>query len=166
MTLQSGQNNADILLRQVGLAGLVADVFNQLVNGEGSGPNGTTSLFAQRFDSLADPLGQEFQPGAAQERDQRMPAAAVLGDNGFVVAWQEGNQSNGQTEIRAQAYDLFGAATGGEILVTAPDSGLRTNPSIAGMPDDAFVVTWQSFGQDASGWEVFVRHFGADGVAL
>jgi len=53
---------------------------------EGSGPNGTKSLFAQRFDSLADPFGVELLLGTAQERDQRTPAATVLGDAGFVVA--------------------------------------------------------------------------------
>ena len=155
--------SADLRVNSTSVGLQAAPTFVELLDGgliqvwEGSGPNGTTSLFAQRFDSLADPVGVELQLGTEKERDQRMPAAAVLGDTGFVVAWEDGNQSDGQTAIRVQAYDLSGAAIGGEILVTAQDSGLRTDPSIASMLDGGFVVTWQSFGQGGSGWGVFAR---------
>jgi len=50
--------------------------------------------------------------------------------------------------------------------VTAPDGGLRTDPSVAGLRNGGFVVTWQSFGQDGSGWGVFARQFDADSAAV
>jgi len=58
-------------------------------------------IFGQRFDSLGQPLGDEFQLNTFVESDQRYPAAAIREDGHFVAVWQ----SDGQDGSR---YGIFG----------------------------------------------------------
>jgi hypothetical protein len=58
-------------------------------------------IFGQRFDSLGQPVGDEFLINTYLEGDQRYPAVALSDNSVFVAVWQ----SNGQD---GSDWDIFG----------------------------------------------------------
>ena len=64
---------------------------------------------------------------------------AALAGGGFVVVWQD--DSGADAAIRAQRYDALGNRVGGEMTITA-GPGAETLPSVTGLADGGFYVTW------------------------
>jgi len=67
-------------------------------------------------------------------------AVAGLAGGGFVVVWQD--DSTADSAIRAQRYDAFGNPIGGEMAIAAGVGNDRILPSVTGLADGGFFVTW------------------------
>jgi Ca2+-binding RTX toxin-like protein len=101
--------------------------------------------------------GAEFDVNSTHPRSQTQSDAAQLADGNLVVVWLEADiGSTANQLLKAQIYDSDGSPIGGEITLV---SGAGVNPSVAGLADGGFVVTWQNF----SG--VRAQLFNADGTA-
>lgn len=79
-------------------------------------------IYAQYFDDLAKPAGQEFQVNSATQGHQHDPAIAGLTDGEFVIAWQSGyyEPDNQAGSIHAQLFEMKGDAV-------AQDNTLNSN---------------------------------------
>ena len=55
-------------------------------------------------------------------------------------------------------------AVGSEIQVNTETANSQSRPSVAGLNDGGFVVTWRAFGQDGSGYGVYGQRYDAFGV--
>jgi len=125
-----------------------------------------SSIKAQIFDSTGSKVGGEFLVNTQTASDQREPTITGLANGGFVVTWFNLGGSPGDesgTSITAQLFDASGAKLGSEFLVNSQTFNSQRDPTIAGLADGGFVVTWydddgQSLG-DPSGLSIKAQIF-------
>jgi Ca2+-binding RTX toxin-like protein len=99
----------------------------------------------------------EFDVNSTYSRSQTQSEAAQLANGNLVVVWLEADIGSTFNQLlKAQIYGPDGSPIGGEI--TLPSGG-GVNPSVAGLSDGGFVVTWQNF----SG--IRAQLFDANGIA-
>ncbi len=123
-----------------------------------------TGVFAQRFDSAGNAIGNEFQVNVTTVGSQGLPRVAVNAAGDFVVVWS-GNGIGDVDGIFARSYDASGAAISGEILVNATITGAQIRPDVEINDLGEFIVVWQGEGsQDVDG--IAARRFSADGIPL
>ena len=95
------------------------------------------------------------------------PSLTALSDGGFAVAWSPNNppQYDGSGKaIFVQAYDSAGQARGPALRVNGQAAGDQLDPSIAGLGDGRFVVTWTDLaGAGADDDQVMARIFAPEG---
>ncbi|MBD0865027.1 MAG: hypothetical protein GDA36_05160 [Rhodobacteraceae bacterium] len=123
-------------------------------------------IFAQRYDKDGNAVGGEFLVNTHLKDQQRSPSVAALSDGGFVITWHSYGQDHQDDDllkpgtlssifssdsgIYGQRYDAQGNAVGGEFLVNTYIKGGQTNPSVTGLADGGFVVTWSDYGYTLS----------------
>ena len=125
------------------------DSFGQDGNGYG--------IFGRRFDSSGNPTGAEFQINVRTSSTQSLPTIARDASGGFVVAWQSFGQDGNNYGAFGRRLDGSGAPLGAEFQINAFTTGAQRDPAISSDTSSAFVVTWQSLGQDGSYNGVFAR---------
>ena len=82
----------------------------------------------------------------------------------FVIAWQEADGSD--FGIHAQKFVAAnGFAGNGEFIANTVTADKQIFPSVAMDAAGDFVIAWQDFGHDGSGYGVYARRFNAAGVA-
>jgi Ca2+-binding RTX toxin-like protein len=83
-------------------------------------------------------------------------------DGGHVIVWYSDSTVN---EIRAQRYDALGNPAGAEFVVTTLET-ILVRPSIVGLDNGGFVITWHDTGgSDADDAGVYMQRYNASGVA-
>ena len=123
------------------------------------------SVVGRRFAANGTPLAGDFVVNTTTSGNQTAPVVATTGDGAFVVAWQ--TPDDGDFEgIRARRYDASGNPVSSEIPVNAFTTGPQIRPSVAIDESGAFVVSWESVGQDGEGSGVFARRFDSLGLPL
>jgi hypothetical protein len=126
----------------------------------------TTSwkVFAQRYGSNGLPQGGEFPVSSSPGYNQMNSSVAMDAAGDFVINWST-YQSSGWN-VYAQRYKAGGAAQGSAILVNTPSQGDTVTSSVAMDATGNFVVVWDSFGQEGSGYGFYshVQRFHADGT--
>jgi predicted Zn-dependent protease len=135
----------------------------QSQNQDGSGHWG---IYAQRYSAEDVVDGGEFRINSWTLDDQVAPSVAMASDGSFVVAWQSHNQDGNGWGIYAQRYDANGNPLGSEFRVNTYTNNDQIAPSVAVAPDGAFVISWQSNGQDGSGWGVYAQRYDSNGNPL
>ena len=113
--------------------------------------------------------GSEFQiNGTSVSQQSGAPGhseAAALSGGGFVSVWTASTDGS-STSIAGRIHDSNGNPVGGEFVVnaaTSTTSGEQSNPSVAGLIDGGFVVTWHSFGPDGSDFAIVGQRYDANG---
>jgi len=119
-------------------------------------------IFARRFDSNGQHLGDEFGVNTCTDSRQLCPSVAMNNDGNFVVVWESMDiPEEGKKAICGQLYDSSGSSVGPEFVVNDEPSTCRY-PDVAMHSSGRFVVVWVRDGTLKSVW---VRHFEADGNA-
>lgn len=130
-------------------------------DGDGSG------IFGQRFSTVAERLGIEFQVNTTTAGHQWWPKSAGLNDGGFVVGWTSvAGQDGSGYGVFAQRYDASGERVGSEFPVNTYTTDDQQEPAIAGFANGGFVVAWFSRGQDGSGFGVYTQSYDVAGVPI
>jgi VCBS repeat-containing protein/YD repeat-containing protein len=117
-------------------------------------------------------VGGEFLVNTETANDQINPKITGLADGGFVVTWCDNSRTLGDasgTSIKAQIFDAAGAKVGGEFLVDTHTTDAQYNPTITGLADGGFAVTWYDFSGtlgDSSGPSIKAQIFSASGVKV
>ena len=125
-----------------------------------------TGVFGQRFASSGDPLGSEFRVNAYTSHAQDAPTVAMDGSGNVVVAWQSFVQDGDGPGIYAQRYAASGAPLGGEFRANTYTTDFQKAPSVAVTSGGDFVVTWQSYGPDGSGYGISGQRYAAAGAPV
>ncbi|NJK61238.1 MAG: hypothetical protein HC918_14765, partial [Oscillatoriales cyanobacterium SM2_1_8] len=115
---------------------------------------------------MATPIATEFQVNTYTTSSQRYPAIAYGPSGEFVVTWQSLSQDGDVYGIYAQRYSSTGSALGSEFQVNSYTTDSQRNPAIAFSPSGEFVVTWQSNGQDGSGYGIYAQRYSSTGSPL
>jgi hypothetical protein len=131
----------------------------------GGGQDGSDSgVFGQRFDSLGNRVGGEFQVNSYTTYSQFLPAVASDANGNFVVVWSSSEQDGSYAGVFGQRYDASGTAQGSEFQVNAYTTSFQSGPAVASDANGNFVVIWSSYGQDGSYTGIFGQRYDASGT--
>jgi hypothetical protein len=114
---------------------------------------------AMRFAADGSRLGTEFRVDVPTTANRITPAAAMLPDGGFVVAWI---QRSDATSLAARLFDADGNPRGSSFPVALNAEGAVTSPVVASAADGRFFVAWQADSQGQL--RAFARAFASDGT--
>ncbi len=120
-------------------------------------------IFGQRFSSAGNPVGKEFQVNTYTTSSQEGPKVAAGGSGNFVVVWNSYTQDGSISGVFGQRFDSAGSKQGIEFQVNSYTTGGQNLPEVAADGTSSFVVTWMSYGQDASSGGVFGQRFDSAG---
>ena len=123
-------------------------------------------IYAQRYAADGSAVGGEFPVSTGNLDVAHYPAVAALADGGFVVTWQSHGQDGSSWGIYGQRYAADGTAVGGEFLANTYTINEQSYPTVVGLADGGFVVTWSSRFQDGSSWGIYGQRYGADSTAV
>lgn len=130
-------------------------------NQDGSG----WGVYAQRYGSTGTTMGTEFRVNTHTNDNQDFPSAAMDATGNFVITWTSINQDGDEGGIYAQRFSAAGVAQGSEFRVNSYTTGIQNIPDIAMDSAGAFVVTWQSEGEDGSDYGVYAQRYNSSGSA-
>lgn len=100
----------------------------------------SSSVQGQRFDSIGQALGQQFQVNSYTSGTQRRPAVDHRDDGSFLIVW-EGNGGAPTSTIQGQRYDDAGLPVDGEQVISAATTHGEW-PSVAVNANGEYVVAW------------------------
>ena len=123
-------------------------------------------VYAQRYDASGAAMGGEVRVNSTTFSSQQQSTIGALSDGGYVVSWMSLGQDGSDFGVYTQRYTTSGAAVGGEVRVNTVTVNDQTNPSIAGLAGGGYVVTWESYGQDGSGYGVYAQRYAASGATV
>ncbi len=128
-------------------------------DGNGSG------IYGRSYDINGAVQGGEFRINTHTTSDQWEPSIAQLTGGGFVVTWISAGQDGSGGGIYAQRYNSSGVMLGSEFRVNTYTIDDQFSPSVTGLTNGGFVVTWESLGQDGSSYGIYGQRYNASGVA-
>ena len=141
--------------------------YGQDVDSDGNTESTSYSgVYGQRYDANGAVDGDEFRINTHTEVYQQTPSTTGLADGGFVVTWESSNQDGSGYGIFGQRYDKEGNAVGDEFQSNTYTSSEQTTPDVTALLDGGFVVTWQSSGQDGSGYGIYGQRYDANGTSF
>jgi Ca2+-binding RTX toxin-like protein len=139
-----------------------------VVTWHGTGPE-AFGVFGQRYAADGYRVGDEFKitdlPPYINHLYPHMHSVTSLSDGGFAVAWADGRSVSARSKIWVQLYGADGSAVGSEFWANTHIDNDKINPSITGLSNGGFVVTWESV-QDGISSDVFGQIYEADGGRL
>jgi subtilisin-like proprotein convertase family protein len=131
------------------------------------------NIYARRYDSNGNPVGEEFQVNTSTDNDHFSPSVEALNDGGFLITWQSGfyiYASNGRgvedfsnMEVYARRYDSNGSPVGDEFQVNTYTDDFQGIPSVVVLEDGDFLIMWTSIGQDGSDSGVYTQRYDSNG---
>jgi predicted Zn-dependent protease len=119
-------------------------------------------VYAQRYNADGTRAGGEFRVNTSTSGDQEYSAVAMDNAGDFAVTWS--NNQGSSWGVRAQWYNASGTPSGGELQVNTYTPDDQNHSAVAMDNAGDFVITWQSHGQDGSGWGVYGQRFYAGGA--
>ena len=138
----------------------------------GDSGDGTTDIYAKRYDDAGTVIGSEFRVNNFTATNQDMPTVSMNAVGQFAIAWVSSHPSVTESEtdpeksVFVQWYDATGASVGDEVLVHNYVKDAQESPSIGLDAAGNFAIAWQSINQDGSTWGVYARQFRADKTAV
>lgn len=138
------------------VAGLSGGGF--VVTWESDGQDGSGwGIYAQRYTTVGARVGKEFRVNIYTVDQQLQPSVVGLSDGGFVITWDSSDRAG--TGIFVQRFSATGARVGKNFRVNTYRRDTQRNPAVAALSNGGFVVTWDSDGQDGSGFGVYGQRF-------
>lgn len=136
--------------------GFVITWQSSLQDGESAG------IYAQRFDSMGNPVGGEFQVN--NEEMFSTPgldgsAVAALPDGEFIVAWDIGGG-----DVAARQFDGSGSPLAPQVQVNTTEEFTQHRPAVTALEGGGSVSVWIST-KDGS-WTVYGQRLDASGSAI
>ena len=131
----------------------------------GNGESGVADIKAQVFDATGAKVGSEFLVNTTTVGGQNLSTISGLTNGGFVITWVDGSGLGGDSSIssiKAQVFDAAGGKVGGEFLVNTTTEDQQNFPTVTGLSNGGFVVTWQ----DSNGLSIKAQVFDATGTKV
>lgn len=121
------------------------------VDQDGSG----RGVYAQRLDSRASRVGEEFQLNLSTVGHQWLPVVAATGDDSFLAAWISVNHDGSGHHAVARAFGKDGLPTVPEFTLGDETSGDQVVRDVEFAGGRRFVIAWEWEGHDGDGWGVY-----------
>jgi len=117
---------------------------------------GLDDIHARMFEADGTAIDEQFIVNTTIEGPQQNPKVVMNNRRQFIVVWDSKIDPDiNEREIFAQRYDNTGEAIGDEFQVNTYIEADQKHPAVAMGQGRKFVTTWQSYGQDGSGYGVF-----------
>ncbi len=116
-------------------------------------------VYAQIYDKDGNKSGVEIPVNTYTNRNQWMSNMSGLSDGGFIICWQSDLQDGSDHGVYGQLYDNNGNKRGKEFRVNSYINNDQELPSVCGLSNGNFVVCWDSWDQDGSGYGIFGKYF-------
>ncbi len=120
-------------------------------------------IYAQQY-SGGTTSGGEFNVSGPTTAQQLAPSVAMDSAGDFVVAWTGYGADGSDYGIFAQQYKVNGGIVGYQFPVNTFTAGNQQNASVSMDAAGSFVVTWESYGQDGSGYDVYAQRYNVAGI--
>ncbi len=121
------------------------------------------SIFGRQFDAVGAPVAGEININSQISGDQANPAIASDDEGNFIVVWQSNGPGSDDWDIFCRRFDSTGASLEEEFRANSYTANQQVVPSVFLLDDGGFLLTWDSYGQDAAGdYGVFSRGFDVD----
>jgi hypothetical protein len=121
-------------------------------------------VYGQMFNADGSKYSPEFQINTYTTWGQKYPSVAGLSDGKFVVTWESYDQVGSNLDIYGQMFNADGSRYLSEFQMNTYTTSQQKYPSVVGLNDGKFVVTWQSYGQDGSYEGVYGQIFNTNGT--
>jgi len=119
------------------------------------------------IDASFQPTGGDFQVKQHTEVDQQYQAIATLWDgSGFVVAWSSYEQDGEEWGVYARLYGPDCQPKGPEFNVGTATVRHQLRPSVASFANGEFIVGYESYGVDGSGYAAAVQRCSSAGAPI
>ncbi len=138
--------------------------------------DGSSGIYARRYNSVGAPLTDEFQVNTLDIGPQIHPAIAADNDGNFIIAWESQSQDGSFfNNLKAQRYRFDATPIGSEIRVNqtgVPGLFGDSNPAVAMAPNGNFAISWdirirQTIpGVPIIGSQVMMRMFDSNGSPI
>ncbi|NEO84066.1 MAG: S8 family serine peptidase [Spirulina sp. SIO3F2] len=132
---------------------------------QGSGENGEAApdVYARKYDTDGQPLGDVFRVNTYQDAHQWYPEVSSLQNGGFVITWTSSLGQDGDDRgIYGQIFDAQGNRVGQEFQANTYSQGNQTYSQVVGLDDNGFIIVWESENQDG----IYGQRFDSIGVKL
>jgi hypothetical protein len=124
-------------------------------------------VYARRYSSSGVALdSSEFRVNTYTIGSQLGPRIGAFSGGGFVITWESDGQDGSNSGVYAQRYSSGGVPVSGEFRVNTYTTNEQAGANIGVCSDGSFVITWQSSGQDGSGYGVYAQRYSSGGAAL
>jgi hypothetical protein len=114
---------------------------------DGSNPE----IRVQLLDSSRNKIGDEFTANTFPIGSQSAPSVAALPNGDFVITWDNDGSNGSVLGVRGQLFDALRKKRGDEFQANTFSTDSQSAPSVAGLTNDEFVITWENYGVDGSG---------------
>jgi len=128
-------------------------------------------VYGQHYDKNGNRVGSEFLVNTYTKDNQSHPSVTGLEDGGFIVIWNSDQRrvSGSDETVYGQRYDANSRKVGSEFQVNTYTKGSKDYAeyaSVAGLAGGGFIVTWQSYGQDGSGYGIYGQRYDTHGAKI
>jgi serralysin len=132
---------------------------------EGQDPDGSSGIYAQRYDSSGGVLGDETRLNSVTALGQHFPHGAALTDGSYVIAWS-GENAAGEHYGFVRRFLPDGSAAGPEVPLGALAGDHHTDIAVAATSDGGYVAYWNVKNIAANSTELYFQKFQQDGTAI
>jgi hypothetical protein len=133
-----------------------------VVTWQGEGSGDSVGIFQQHYSADGHTVGSEIRVNTYTTNDQTFPTTTALVDGGWVVTWESEGTGDSPYGIFQQRYAADGHEVGSETLVNSYTTNTQYNPSITGLADGGWLVTWEGEGSGDS-YGIFQQRYAANG---
>ncbi len=123
-------------------------------------------IYAQRFDALPEPVGEEFRVNMYNQGTQDSAHASMHSDGSFVVVWNGKVRPTTNLEIIKRRFDAAGDAMFDDRQVGETVDNLQIVARSALDDQGRLVVAWEARGVTNATFNILARHFNASGQPL
>ncbi|MCY1668978.1 VCBS domain-containing protein [Rhizobium sp. SL86] len=128
------------------------------------------STKGQIYNADGSKSGGEFLVNTTTAYDQMDPEVETLTNGNFVVTWYsyDGTVDTSGASIRAQIFSASGQKVGSELLINTTTAGDQIQPSVTGLANGGFVITWGSSDTvlDTNGGAIKAQIYSATGAKV
>ncbi|MFK0090956.1 Ig-like domain-containing protein, partial [Pseudomonas sp. NPDC090755] len=117
-------------------------------------------IYQQRYTSAGVASGGETRVSTTDTSSSA--STTGLSDGGWLVTWQSYNSATSSWDVYQQRYTSAGVASGAETQVNTYTADMQSYPSVTGLSDGGWVVTWSSLFQE-TGWGVYQQRYTSTG---
>ena len=118
-----------------------------------------------RMFELNSPVTVELLVNSTNANAQNNPAVDINSDGEFLVTWDSWDQDGGDRGVYMKRFDGTGGVLNEETLVNQTTAYSQAKPRIKYFPDGRWIIVWESYKQDGSGYGVYGRIFNTDNSA-
>ncbi len=119
---------------------------------------GEDDIHVRLYEPNAAPVGEPFLANTVRLGAQQWPRIAINDANEFVVVWEhDTGDPDVATEIFARRFGSDGEPVGDPFQLNMYALDRQRYPDVAMADDGSFIATWESNGQDGSGYGIFAH---------